>query len=127
MDTYDCFKLNVLADQSLRQAFLSEAKPIRTLPEITKKPIVNTPSSTLFLSLVSIIVIRAVRSFIFLTIWFHIQKMVRNKEQKRTIEYHEQFSCKKCRFFVDNVYLKCAVHPTTALTKQALNCSDYWP
>lgn len=38
-----------------------------------------------------------------------------------------QASCHRCRFFNQNSYLKCAVHPSTVLTSQAKNCSDYWP
>lgn len=34
--------------------------------------------------------------------------------------------CSSCRFFSQNAYLKCAVHPSIALTKQALNCSNFW-
>ena len=33
--------------------------------------------------------------------------------------------CKNCRFFAQNKYLHCAVHPATVLTPQAANCSDY--
>ncbi len=35
--------------------------------------------------------------------------------------------CRNCTFFKDNPYLKCAVHPTIALTPKALDCSDYMP
>jgi len=38
-----------------------------------------------------------------------------------------QASCHRCRFFNNNAYLKCAVHPCTVLTSQAKDCSDYWP
>jgi hypothetical protein len=43
------------------------------------------------------------------------------------ISKHPQPSCYRCRFFNNNAYLKCAVHPCTVLTSQAKNCSDYWP
>lgn len=33
--------------------------------------------------------------------------------------------CKKCHFYSNNTQLKCAVHPSTALTDQAENCPDY--
>ena len=33
--------------------------------------------------------------------------------------------CRNCRFFAQNQYLHCAVHPSTVLTPQAANCSDY--
>ena len=33
--------------------------------------------------------------------------------------------CRNCCFFAQNQYLHCAVHPSTVLTAQAANCSDY--
>ena len=39
----------------------------------------------------------------------------------------DEVPCKKCRFFSGNHYLKCAVHPSNALTEKAINCSDYFP
>ena len=33
--------------------------------------------------------------------------------------------CYRCRYFSDNSYLKCALHPVTALTEQAVDCRDY--
>jgi hypothetical protein len=36
-------------------------------------------------------------------------------------------SCKKCRFFSNNKYLKCAVQPTIVLTEEAKNCPEYQP
>lgn len=38
-----------------------------------------------------------------------------------------QSPCRKCLFFSNNLYLKCAVHPTIVLTKEASNCRDYNP
>jgi hypothetical protein len=35
--------------------------------------------------------------------------------------------CESCHFFIDNPHLKCAIHPTKALTPLALNCQDYQP
>jgi len=37
-----------------------------------------------------------------------------------------QLPCTNCRFFNQNPYLKCTVHPERALTREALHCSDYW-
>lgn len=36
-----------------------------------------------------------------------------------------QSPCRKCQFFNENNYLNCALHPSVALTNQAVNCSDY--
>jgi hypothetical protein len=33
--------------------------------------------------------------------------------------------CQNCHFFSKNSLLKCAVHPTTAMTTDAVGCSDY--
>lgn len=34
--------------------------------------------------------------------------------------------CRECRFFQNNTYLNCAVHPTRVLTEEAYDCSDYF-
>lgn len=33
--------------------------------------------------------------------------------------------CKNCRFFSSNLYLKCAVRPSDALTERAIDCADF--
>ena len=38
-----------------------------------------------------------------------------------------QTNCTKCRFFDNNSYLKCAVHPSRVLKKEAQECLDYKP
>ncbi|PSB39849.1 hypothetical protein C7B69_01275, partial [filamentous cyanobacterium Phorm 46] len=40
---------------------------------------------------------------------------------------HPKTLCHRCRYFSDNSYLKCALHPATALTEQAVDCRDYCP
>jgi hypothetical protein len=44
-----------------------------------------------------------------------------------THQYSHQVSCRRCRFFNNNFYLKCAVHPDTVLTSEAKDCPDYSP
>ncbi|MBE9126728.1 MULTISPECIES: hypothetical protein [unclassified Coleofasciculus] len=34
--------------------------------------------------------------------------------------------CSHCRFFKNDPYLKCAVHPGKVLSEEAINCVDYW-
>lgn len=36
-----------------------------------------------------------------------------------------QIPCGSCLFFSRNPHLRCAVHPSKALTKQAIDCTDY--
>lgn len=54
------------------------------------------------------------------------------KSQKRLyfqslIPLRQVSPCKRCHFFHDNLYLKCAVHPTRALTPEARTCQVYRP
>jgi hypothetical protein len=44
-----------------------------------------------------------------------------------TLNTLNQVPCKNCRFFTDNNYLHCAVHPTIVLKKEAIDCPDYYP
>ena len=39
----------------------------------------------------------------------------------------QKVPCKKCQFFANNHYLKCAVKPDTVLTEEAIDCSEYVP
>ena len=43
---------------------------------------------------------------------------------------HRQFRavpCRRCAFFKDSPYLKCAINPVNALTVNAIDCTDYTP
>ena len=50
-----------------------------------------------------------------------------NKRNKKIIEQKplKKLPCYSCQFFNKNPYLKCAVQPSLALTKDADNCTDY--
>jgi hypothetical protein len=37
----------------------------------------------------------------------------------------DDIPCRNCKFFNNNQYLKCTVHPLVVFTKDAINCSDY--
>jgi hypothetical protein len=37
-----------------------------------------------------------------------------------------QIPCSNCQFFTNSYYLKCPVHPSKALTEEAINCPDYF-
>ncbi|NEP18376.1 MAG: hypothetical protein F6J97_15980 [Leptolyngbya sp. SIO4C1] len=36
------------------------------------------------------------------------------------------FPCSSCRFYSENAYLRCAVHPQRVLSIDAISCPDYW-
>lgn len=48
-----------------------------------------------------------------------------NYQKRKGYKVREQIPCTSCRFFTNNPYLRCAVRPDTALTPQAIDCSDY--
>jgi hypothetical protein len=37
-----------------------------------------------------------------------------------------QIPCADCQFFTHNMRLKCPVHPTEALSEQAIGCTDFY-
>lgn len=54
-----------------------------------------------------------------------VQKVT--KERSENFQYSSKVPCRKCYFFNNNGYLKCAVHPNKVLTKNAEDCHDYQP
>jgi hypothetical protein len=38
-----------------------------------------------------------------------------------------QIPCANCQFFTGDYNLKCTVHPTWALSEDAIDCRDYYP
>lgn len=103
--------------QQTQEAHLSEslAKPV---------PLENTeiPASTWLVSgTVGIIVVT--------TIIFSFKRLFAWREKyDPTSDWncHQHIPCYNCRFSNRNSYLKCAVHPTKAMKKAAIGCSDYW-
>jgi hypothetical protein len=51
----------------------------------------------------------------------------RFKPQRYAVDFKSRHrcSCYHCCYFSQNPYLKCALHPTTVLTGQAIDCRDY--
>jgi hypothetical protein len=40
-------------------------------------------------------------------------------------KHQTKIPCCDCQYFINNSYLKCAVHPITAMTEAAIDCSDF--
>lgn len=53
-----------------------------------------------------------------------IWKAIGNR--KTATKQYTKTPCSQCRFFQNNPYLKCAVHPSKALSEEAKDCPDYW-
>lgn len=76
-----------------------------------------------FLLLVGYIIISAIA----ITISAFIPKREHQDSSRLTYQYHPKVPCAHCRYFSLNAYLQCSVHPTTVMTKEAIECQDYSP
>ncbi len=123
MDALVFFYLHVAAGKNVYQAIPSKAEILSVSSARTKLPFGAIPDGLLFLIPICFVLFKAI---VVLTV-ASICKAAADEKRLVTIDYCKQVPCKTCRFFTNNPYLKCAVHPSTALTKQAFNCSDYWP
>lgn len=121
MKADELLHFSALGENNFNQENLIEAKAIK-IPENGKKlDIAAMPDGALFLIPLGFMMVWAIVVFIFSDIW----PLARHKAL--TIKHLPEVPCRNCQFFTNNPYLKCAVHPSTALTDQALNCSDYSP
>ena len=48
------------------------------------------------------------------------------KQHSFRVKLPSKIICARCRYFNDNHFLKCALHPVTVLTEQAVDCKDYY-
>jgi hypothetical protein len=48
------------------------------------------------------------------------------REAVTTTKRLHKIPCSNCQFFTNSHYLKCPVHPSEALTENAINCPDYF-
>ncbi|MBD2440921.1 hypothetical protein [Nostoc sp. FACHB-110] len=55
---------------------------------------------------------------------FHKLKLYHQAKNLKTLDYSP---CKSCHYFLNSIYLKCAVNPDVVFTKAAVNCRDYEP
>jgi hypothetical protein len=53
--------------------------------------------------------------------WYAVRTVV------ETARAMHRIPCAHCQFFTHSYCLKCTVHPYTALTEAAIDCSDYLP
>ena len=88
-------------------------------PELSE-PII--PAGGYWLVPISILVITWVAAFISKSMFFNIVRT----DKKNSIKPSPKIPCLNCRFFNNDVYLRCAVHPSKALRAEASNCLDYW-
>jgi hypothetical protein len=121
MQADELFRVSVLGDTSFNQSNLIPAKPVRANLDDTKPDIATMIDSELLLIPISFMIVWSIIVFMYSDVW------IVARHEIFTIFHLYQVPCRKCQFFKNNPYLRCAVHPTTALTSEAIHCSDYCP
>lgn len=117
-ETFHIYRLKVKTFEQLK---LIEAKQVRETHNHIKPQAGDGDWVVVILVPISFIVVCATVS----SIIFALCKVTRERGNKLNISHYQQVPCSNCRFFSNNHYLKCAVHPFIVSTKQALDCSDY--
>lgn len=102
-----------------------EAKAIATQPSNALSPsyrgIETLPAlDAAFLMIISLVMFSGIAASIYAFI-------PKRKQHSIIFKPRHKFLCYRCRYFGDNPYIKCALHPNTVLTEQAVNCTDYCP
>lgn len=130
MDVEEYLNQTVMGKQPLASVFSTKSRAERAIqteiPPDEQK--VSNKESLLFFS-TSLIAIATVGTFAILAIvgkrvgW----RKTLNSPKIALKTTHCQVSCENCRFFNNNPYIKCAIHPSTVLTAQAKDCADYSP
>ncbi len=115
------FQHYILTENSFNQIRLKETKVVLSTDNTTK-PHVEMPYVPLLFAAILLIIIGKITALI---VPLNVRKFPQNR--KVISNRFQQVPCRTCQFFNGNHYLNCAVGPTIALTKQALNCSDYLP
>ncbi|PIG92388.1 hypothetical protein [Gloeocapsopsis sp. IPPAS B-1203] len=73
------------------------------------------------LKLVYFVIAWAVVVLFLLTIWRTVHDTFTQAKQMHRIP------CSGCQFFTGSYQLKCTVRPDSALTEEAIDCSDFYP
>jgi hypothetical protein len=49
------------------------------------------------------------------------------RDGMQQVKQLHRIPCANCQFFTNSYYLKCPVHPSWALSEEAIGCRDYKP
>ncbi|MCC5635450.1 hypothetical protein LC593_06210 [Nostoc sp. CHAB 5844] len=121
MSNSEFFQLDISITKNVYHSEQIETQLVSTTRNNTKTQDGDIPFIAVCLASISFVIVLA---FFVFTI-SEICKFAQNKIGIFNINIFQQYPCYNCRFFKDNQYIKCAVHPADVLTKQAFNCFDY--
>ncbi|QKQ73512.1 hypothetical protein [Nostoc sp. TCL240-02] len=131
MYTSRLFQVYIFAQKTVYQSTLIEANLANKTHNNTKLHEGDIPFVAVFLAHISFMIVWAIVVYLVSSFCKALEdppeNAVQDKDEIVSIKHVHQHFCKSCHFFNNNSYLKCAVNPATALTKEALSCSDYIP
>lgn len=110
----------LLKQQAAENSYVSEA----TLSEVKPN---NAEANGVTLPSIALLGVPIGFSLVFAAIFLMVSKTWVNTRDEILVKVKplNQAPCRNCKFFSNNLYLKCAIHPSVALTPKATNCSDY--
>lgn len=106
------------AERTVYQADLSESASKQPTPHQFNNIAVE---EVLILPIALLVIAWGVLILKHLDVWKNLRYKL------NSIKCSHQIPCYNCKFYNKNPYLKCAVHPSEALSERAVNCSDYCP
>jgi hypothetical protein len=56
-----------------------------------------------------------------------VHALLEKRKQLEFFDISPPNPCDRCRYLSGSPYLKCALHPSVALTAKAMDCKDYHP
>ncbi|MBD1807520.1 hypothetical protein H6F98_19015 [Microcoleus sp. FACHB-SPT15] len=91
-------------------------------------PLIEAPTNRLQETTAQLLFIPACLVVIAWTVSFSKRLNWRKTASKKldTIKPSSQIPCSSCRFFKNEPYLKCAVHPLKVGSAEAMDCPDLW-
>jgi hypothetical protein len=91
-------------------------QPSNSLPPSQRK----IEMDVAFQSVMGLMILSTIAALIYACIY-------EQKQHSSSFKLPFNVPCPRCRYFSNNSYLKCTLHPVTALTEQAIDCRDYCP
>jgi hypothetical protein len=56
-----------------------------------------------------------------------VHALFKERKQRISFDVTPKNPCDRCRYLSCSSYLRCALHPSVALTAKAIDCKDYHP
>jgi hypothetical protein len=121
MQTDKFFKVAALGENRFNQENVAQIELARAEPNGMKPDVTAMPDYGLLLIPMGFMMVWTIVVLMSSDLWTVA------RHGMLSIKHLHQVPCRNCRFYKNNPYLQCAVHPSMALTAEATNCSDYLP